>query len=123
MKKITLCGLAAIALVAAGCSKSNETVEVFGEKCVKVAQFEQGDYIVKCPVAESLVAIQGQTPNAKFVQGGEEIQKYAADTESIYVNVVPAGSYDWAQKDEYRVMVKNPTLDGDAMWAVSVVVE
>ena len=123
MKKITLCGLAAIALVATGCSKSNDTVEVFGEKCVKVAQFEQGDYIAKCPVAESLVAIQSQTPNSMFVQGGEDIQKYVADTDSIYVNVIPVGTYDWAQKNEYRIMAKNPVMDGNTMWAVSVTVE
>ena len=124
MKKITLCGLAAIALVAAGCSKSSDKVEVLGEKCDNVVTFEQGDSIVKCPASENLAAIQAQAPNAMFVQAGElNLVELGADAEHVYVNVIPAGSYDWAQKNEYRVMVKNPTIDGTSMWAVSVMAE
>lgn len=122
MKKLFICS-AAVAMLA-GCSSKPETVPVFDANCEKVAVFEQGDMIVKCPVIESLAAIQAQEPTAKFVQGGEvDFVAAAADAEHIYVNVIPAGAYEWAEKLEYRVMVKEPNFEGDAMWAVSVVVE
>ena len=69
MKKIIVCGIAA-ALVA-GCSDKPKTeeVKVFDVACEKVAAFEQGDMIVKCPVTEGLTAIQAQEANAKFEAG------------------------------------------------------
>lgn len=124
MKKITVFGLLTVALVATGCSKSSDTIDIFGTKCEKIATFEQGDIIAKCPLTDGLVAIQSQTPNSKFVQGGDlNLPEIATDAEHIYVNFIPAGSYDWATKDEYRVMVKNPNFDGESMWTVSVVIE
>ena len=121
MKKLFVCG-AAVAMLA-GCSSKPETVQVFDADCEKVATFEQGDMIVKCPVVEGLSVIQAQEANAKFVQGGDlNLNEMAADAEHIYVNVIPAGSYEWAAKPEYRVMVKEPNFEGEA-WAVSVVTE
>ncbi len=124
MKKMIVCGIAA-ALVA-GCSDKPKTeeVKVFDVACEKVMAFEQGDMIVKCPVVDALTVIQAQEANAKFVQGGDlNLAEMAADAEHIYVNVVPAGSYEWATKPEYRIMVKEPNFEGEAMWAVSVVTE
>ena len=124
MKKMIVCGIAA-ALVA-GCSEKTKTeeVKVFDVSCEKVVAFEQGDMIVKCPVVDALTVIQSQTPNAKFVQGGDfDFAAAVADAEHVYVNVVPAGSYEWAPKTEYRILVKEPNFEGDAMWAVSVVTE
>jgi hypothetical protein len=122
MKKMIICGIAA-ALVA-GCSEKKEEIKVFEVPCEKVVAFEQGDMIVKCPIAESLTVIQSQTPTAQFVQGGDfNYADAVADAEHIYVNVIPAGSYEWASKTEYRIMVKEPNFEGDAMWAVAVVTE
>ena len=122
MKKLFVCG-AAVAMLA-GCSSKPETVQVFDADCEKVATFEQGDMIVKCPVVESLATIQAQEPKAKFVQGGDfDFATAVADTDHIYVNIIPAGSYEWAEKLEYRIMVKEPNFEGDAMWAVSVIAE
>ena len=122
MKKIIMCGIAA-ALVA-GCSEKKEEIKVFEVPCEKVVAFEQGDMIVKCPGTEILTTLQSQTPNAKFVQGGDfNYADAVADAEHIYVNVIPAGSYEWASKTEYRIMVKEPNFEGDAMWAVAVVTE
>jgi len=123
MKKMFVCGIAA-ALVA-GCSEKPKTeeVKVFDVACEKVAAFEQGDMIVKCPVVDALTVIQTQAPTAKFVQAGDLVlADMAADAEHVYVNVIPAGAYEWATKPEYRIMVKEPNFEADA-WAVSVVTE
>ena len=90
----------------------------------KVAVFEQGDMIVKCPMNETLASLQEQTPNGMFVQDGDfNFADAVADAEHIYVNVIPAGSYDWAEKTEYRILVKNPNFDEGSFWTVSVLVQ
>ena len=124
MKKMFVCG-ATLALLAGCADKPNtEEVKVFDISCEKVVAFEQGDMVVKCPVVDALATIQAQEANAKFVQGGElNFAELASDAEHIYVNVIPAGSYEWAEKLQYRILVKEPNLEGDAMWAVSVVAE
>ena len=124
MKKILIYG-AAIAAIA-GCSAKEETtdVKVFDASCEKVAVFEQGDMIVKCPTNETFASLQEQEANGMFVQTGElDLAVLAADAENVYVNVIPAGAYDWAVQKEYRIMVKNPTLDGTSFYTVSVVVQ
>lgn len=123
MKKMFVCGIAA-ALVA-GCSEKPKTeeVKVFDVACEKVMAFEQGDMIVKCPVVDALTVIQAQEANAKFVRGGDfDFAAAVADAEHVYVNIIPAGAYEWAPKTEYRIMVKEPNFEADA-WAVSVVTE
>ncbi len=124
MKKILLYG-AAIAAIAS-CSAKEETndVKIFDASCEKVAVFEQGDMIVKCPVNETLVSLQGQEPTGMFVQGGDfNFADAAADAEHVYVNVIPAGAYEWAAQKEYRIMVKNPVFDENSLYTVSVLVE
>ena len=124
MRKILIYG-AAIAAIA-GCSAKEETndVKIFDASCEKVATFEQGDMIVKCPVNETLASLQEQTPTGMFVQGeGFDFAAAAADAEHVYVNVIPAGAYDWAAKTEYRIMVKNPNFEEGSFWTVSVLAE
>lgn len=124
MKKLLIYG-AAIAAIA-GCSekKADEGVKVFDATCEKVVVFEQGDMIVKCPVNETLASLQDQTPTGIFVpHDNYNVSEVAADAEHIYVNVIPAGSYEWAENKEYRIMVKNPVVDGESLYTVSVVVQ
>ena len=124
MKKLLIYG-AAIAAIA-GCSTKEETkeVKVFDASCEKVAVFEQGDMIVKCPINETLSSLQDQTPTGMFVQGeGFDFASAAADAEHVYVNVIPAGAYEWATYKEYRIMVKNPVMDENSLYTVSVVVQ
>ena len=124
MKKLFVCGTA-LALLA-GCSDKPkvEEVKVLDATCEKVVAFAEGDMIVKCPIVESLVALQTQTPNAKFVQGGEfNFADAAADAEHIYINVIPVNAYEWATKPEYRVLIKEPNFEGDSMWAVRVITD
>ncbi|MBO7559792.1 MAG: hypothetical protein J6T27_01390 [Alphaproteobacteria bacterium] len=124
MKKILIYG-AAIAAIA-GCSAKEETtdVKVFDASCEKVAVFEQGDMIVKCPTNETFASLQEQEANGMFVPHDDfNVSELAEDAENVYVNVIPAGAYDWAVQKEYRIMVKNPTLDGTSFYTVSVVVQ
>lgn len=123
MKKLFICG--AVLAAVAGCSaEKTDDVKIFDASCEKIAVFEQGDMIVKCPVNETLASLQEQTPNGMFVQGGDlNLAELATDAEHVYVNVIPAGSYEWAEKMEYRIMVKNPNVDGTALYTVSVLVQ
>ena len=123
MKKILIYGVAVAAI--AGCSTKEETkeVKVFDASCEKVAVFEQGDMIVKCPTNETLSSLQDQTPTGIFVPHDNfNVSELAADAEHVYVNVIPAGAYEWAPNTQYRVMVKEPNFEAEA-WAVSVVTE
>jgi len=123
MKKILIYGAAVAAI--AGCSaKKTDDVKIFDTSCEKVVVFEQGDMIVKCPVNETLASLQEQEANGMFVQAGNlNMAELAADAEHVYVNVIPAGAYDWAVQKEYRIMVKNPNMDGESFYTVSVVVQ
>lgn len=124
MKKILICG-AAIAAIA-GCSAKEEKndVKIFDASCEKVATFEQGDMIVKCPVNETLASLQEQEPTGIFVPHDNfNVSELATDVEHVYVNVIPAGSYEWAAQKEYRIMVKNPVVDENSLYTVSVVVQ
>ena len=99
-------------------------LSVLDANCETIATFAQGDTIVKCPITEQLQALQEKEPDSMFVQGGDlNLQELATDAEHIYVNVVPAGSYDWAEKTQYRVLVKNPVFEEGKMTTVSVIAE
>lgn len=123
MKKIF--GLVAVLALVAGCnSNTSDTVTVLDATCEKVTTFTEGDMVVKCPITEQLQALQTQEANSMFVQGGDlKLNELAADAEHIYVNVIPAGSYEWAPKTEYRVMVKEPVFEEGKMWTVSMIAE
>ncbi|MBQ6027736.1 MAG: hypothetical protein IJL21_04275 [Alphaproteobacteria bacterium] len=124
MKKILIYGVAVAAI--AGCSTKEETkeVKVFDASCEKVAVFEQGDMIVKCPTNETFASLQEQTPTGIFVPHDNfNVSELAADAEHVYVNVIPAGAYEWATYKEYRIMVKNPVMDENSLYTVSVVVQ
>lgn len=124
MKKLLIYG-AAIAAIA-GCSAKEETndVKIFDASCEKVVAFEQGDMIVKCPTNETLASLQEQTPTGIFVPHDNfNVSELAADAEHVYVNVIPAGAYEWATQKEYRIMVKNPVMDENSLYTVSVIVQ
>ena len=122
MKKMFIYG--AVVAAVAGCSAKSDDVKIFDTSCEKVVAFEQGDMIVKCPINETLTQLQEQTPTGLFVQTGElNVAELAADAEHVYVNIIPAGAYEWAAQKEFRVMVKNPTLDGESFYTVSVLAE
>lgn len=124
MKKLLIYG-AAIAAIA-GCSAKEETndVKIFDASCEKVVAFEQGDMIVKCPTNETLASLQEQTPTGIFVPHDNfNVSELAADAEHVYVNVIPAGAYEWAAQKEYRIMVKNPVVDENSLYTVSVVIQ
>ena len=123
MKKMLIYG-AAIAAIAGCSSDKTEEIKVFDAPCEKVAVFAQGDMIVKCANNEILAALQEQVPNGKFVQSGESnLAEFANDAEYVYVNIIPAGAYDWAAQKEYRIMVKNPDTSGNAFYTVSVLAQ
>lgn len=76
--------------------------------------------LVRCPIVFELEVIQSETPNVMFIEGGvgeKNFSEYVSeDKEHIYVNIV---------KDEcgkgttgYRVIVKEPVIDGTSMYAV-----
>lgn len=123
MKRILICGAALVAI--AGCSaEKTDGIDIFGSSCEKVAVFEQGDMIVKCPINETLASLQEQTPNGIFVPHDDlNLTEFAADVEHVYLNIIPAGSYEWAQKTEYRIMVKNPNVEKNSLYTISVLIE
>lgn len=113
MKKLLLV-LPAVALAA--CSSEQPKTLVSG--CEKIVASENGD-VYKCPMSEELAAIQAMEANAMFnTLDGLDVAAVAADAENVYVNVY--GTCETEGQVAYRVMVKNPTLDGQAMYAVEV---
>ena len=106
------------AAVLAGCGGESNKVTVLDAQCEVVAKSEQGSSVVKCPVTEQLTEIQGKEANSMFMYNYEpyNINDAAADTENVYVEVLNV------EQPTYRVMVKNPVLDGNAMYAVEYIV-
>ena len=115
MKKLLLI-LPVVALAACG---SEQKTLVSG--CEKILSNEVAGDVYKCPMSEDLAAIQALEANAMFkTTDGLDVAAIAADTENVYINVFaedkcPAEGQVW-----YRVMVKNPTFDGKAMYAVEL---
>lgn len=121
MKKMLVLPVLCGALLA-GCSKDN-TVEILGQKCEKIATGAQGDFLVKCPVIPELDAVRNADKNSMFVSAGKDtvdLAEIAADTENVYVDVVPAGTFENVTVTCYRVLGVNPTIDGESMYAVEV---
>lgn len=114
MKKLLLI-LPVAALAACG---SSEKTLVSG--CEKLTADREGGDVYKCPMSEELAAIQAMEANAMFGGSGDtfDIAAAAADAENVYVNVF--GQCETEGQVAYRVMVKTPTIDGQAMYAVEV---
>ncbi len=118
MKKIFVLPVLCGALLA-GCNSKDNTVEILGQKCEKIAVGERGDFLVKCPVVPELDAVHNADKNAMFlsVTPSEEI---LADVENVYIDVVPANTIEGVGGTCYRVLGVNPTVDGEALYAVEV---
>lgn len=126
MKKILIASALIASLTACSNAEPEEPIEVLDATCEKVQTFEQGDMIVKCPITEQLVDAQSNAADSKFVQGGDgeaNVIELAKDPEHIYVNVIPAGAYEWAEKTQYRVLVKEPVFEEGKLWSVSVIAD
>lgn len=115
MKKLFI--LPVLCLAACG---SDNTVDIFGQKCEKIATGERGDFIVKCPVSPELDSIRGADKNTMFLSAQPDMAAIAADAEHIYVNVIPAGTFEEITGVCYRVMAAEPVLDGETMYATEV---
>lgn len=109
-----------VALIASACNAEKvKAVEVFGIECEWVADGEMSS-LVRCPIVSELEVIQSETPNVMFAEGdfGEKnFSEYVReDKEHIYVNIVK----DECGKDttSYRIIVKDPVIDGVSMYAV-----
>lgn len=80
--------------------------------------------IYKCQQNSELDLLQSMNPNAMFTveSGAEYLKTLAMDTQYVYVNINMNDECDVAGQEAhtYRVMVKNPTLDGQTMYAVEV---
>ena len=122
MKKLLFCGAAAA--IIAGCSSREEPVVVFDATCEKVATFDSGNMVVKCPMTRILTVIQQQGPNNKFEETeGLDLAKMAADTEHAYVNILPMAEYrGQTGKTQYRVMVPNADVTSER-WAVALIAD
>lgn len=119
MKKLLL--ILPVAALAA-CGQEQKTL-VSG--CEKIAANETIGEVYKCPMSEELAAIQAMEANAMFVSfEGLDAAAMAADAENVYVNVAGACKTEVegqvTEGRDYRVMVKNPTIDGKAMHAVEI---
>ncbi len=112
MKKLLLI-LPVVALAA--CSQEKTLVS----GCEQIGADEYG-VIYKCPITEELVAIQeSKAPDTMFRSDcGVNIAEIAQDTEHVYVNLDKDGKCYGEGTVMYRVMVKNPTIDGKAMYTV-----
>ena len=118
MKKLLL--VIPVILISAACNGENtKIVDVFGVECEWVADGEMSS-LVRCPIVSKLEVIQSETPNVMFIEGdfGEKnFSEYLReDKEHIYVNIVK----DECGKDTtgYRIIVKEPVIDGVSMYAV-----
>ena len=113
MKKLFLI-LPVMALAA--CNQEPQTL-ISG--CEQIGADEYGA-IYKCPITEELVAIQeSKAPDAMFRSDcGVDVAEIAKDTEHVYVNLDKDGKCEGEGTVMYRVMVKNPTIDGKAMYTV-----
>lgn len=118
MKKLLILPLVCLA----ACSSDN-TVDVFGQKCEKIATGERGDFLVKCPVSPELDSIRAADKNAMFLSVNANFEEIAADAEHIYVNVVPAGTFEGVSVNCYRVLGTDPVFDGEAVYATEVCVQ
>ena len=102
-------------------SACNQQPQTLVSGCEQIGADEYGA-IYKCPITEELVAIQeSKAPDAMFRSDcGVDVAEIAKDTEHVYVNLDKDGKCETEGQVAYRVAVKNPKIDGKAMWAVEV---
>ena len=113
MKKLLI--LPVVLGVAACGSEEVKTMTVMGAECEVVKVFDAST-IVKCATTPELVAIQAEAPTAMFDTIEGIAPEQFADAEHIFVNVVPNQCGEGTTG--YRVMVKEPVIDGVANFAV-----
>lgn len=118
MKKIFVLPVLCGALLA-GCGSRDNSVEILGQKCEKIATGERGDYLVKCPVVPELDAVRNAGKNSMFLSVVPN-ETVIADVENVYIDVVPAGTVEGINAVCYRFLGVNPTVDGETMYAVEV---
>ena len=112
MKKLVLI-LPVVALAA--CNQQKTLVS----GCEKIVTNELGGDIYKCPMTEELAAIQAMDANSMFGSiENFDIGNAIADTEHVYVNIY--GQCAEQGQVAYRVIVKNPVIDGESMYSVEV---
>ncbi len=122
MKKILVLPMLCGVLGLAACSSEN-TVDIFGQKCEKIATGEQGDFVAKCPASPELESIRAADKNSMFLSAAVNFEEIAADGEHIYVNVIPAGTLENVPVNCYRVLGLDPVFDGAAMYATEVCIQ
>ncbi len=133
MKKLLFVLPAVLCIGACNAENAEKVVNVMGVECAWVANGEMSE-LVKCPAVPELVAMQEQTPNSMFQEGdfsdkpftkslaeiSNDIKHFtdfmAQYPDSILVNVVPDEC--GTGTTGYRIIVKEPVLDGVAMYAV-----
>ena len=114
MKKYLFLGALAAALT--GCGDKVNTVTVFDAESEQIMTSERNDIVVKCPITEQLTAIQGEKPNAMFLSISPT-DDIVTDAEHIYVDIVEGDCGE--NTTGYRIMVQNPVLDGETLYAVT----
>lgn len=113
MKKVALL-LPVVALAACG----QETKTLISD-CELIETPDTASAYYKCPMSEELAAIQTMEANAMFNSvEGLNMEEVVADAEHVYVNVY--GTCETEGQVQYRIMVKEPKIDGTTMYAVAV---
>lgn len=118
MKKLFILPVLGTVLLA-GCGARDNTVEILGQKCEKIATGNRGDYLVKCPIAPELDAVRNAGKNAVFLSV-VPTENIITDVENVYIDVVPAGAVEGVNVVCYRFLGVNPTVDGETLYAVEV---
>ncbi|MDE5615430.1 MAG: hypothetical protein K2I81_01185 [Alphaproteobacteria bacterium] len=118
MKKLFVLPMVCGALLA-GCGNKDNSVDILGQKCEKIATGERGDFLVKCPVIPELDAVRNAEKNAMFLSVVPTAE-VIADVENVYIDVVPAGTVEGIEAVCYRFLGVNPNVDGETLYAVEV---
>lgn len=113
MKKYLFCLLGTCFI---GVANGAENFTVMGQVCeqVAVASDNSGEVIVRCPASAELLQKRDGVANSMFLSIAPS-DEMLQDTENIYVNIVP--NECGPDTIGYRVLVKNPVIDGEQMYA------
>ncbi len=105
------------ALIISACN-AEHTVNVMGVECTHLADGRMSS-LVKCPITPELELIRSEIPTAMFQEGDfaeKHFTEYMAENpDNILVNIVPEDC--GPNTTGYRILVKEPVLDGTAMYA------
>ena len=120
MKKIWF--LFPVVLAAFACNADDNIINVMGIECEFIAK---GDIslttLARCPIVPELEIVQNSMPDSMFVEGdfgNKYITNYAADKSFIWVNVVIDDCGE--NTVGYRVLVKEPVIDGNTLHSVTI---